>query len=188
MSSSRLLINICYNNDIMSEQFEGQHEGEDVLFVFRRHPVALRKGFYLLLIPFVVASLPFLIWSDNFDLFWLSMGGFGLGLVLFFYHWIGWYFSIFLVTNMRLRQVTQKGFFNKSVIDVGISKIQNISYNVPGFTAATLGFGNLVVQTYVGDLVLDRIKHPGNVYNELQKVIHASTGDEPIGDHEEVSE
>ncbi len=170
----------------MTQQFEGQHDDEEVKFIFRRHPVAIRKAFYLLFIPFLISSLPILFWPDNINLLWLAFGGLGVGIVLFFYHWIGWYFSVFIVTNFRLRQVTQKGFFNKSVIDVGISKIQNISYNVPGFSAAVLGYGTLVVQTYVGDLVLDRIQHPGKIYNELQKVVHGSAGDEGLmPDYEE---
>lgn len=174
----------------MSTQFEGQHDNEEVHFIFRRHPVAMRKGFYMLLIPFLVASLPVLFWPENLDLLWLAIGGFAVGLVLFFYHWISWYFTIFIVTNLRLRQVTQKGFWSKSVIDVGISKIQNISYNVPGFSAAVLGFGTLVVQTYVGDLVLDRVHHPGKIYNELQKVVHNTGSDQLDGEveYEEANE
>ena len=45
--------------------FEGQRPGEAVLFIFRRHIIAMRKGFYGLLIPFAVSSIPPLIWSDN---------------------------------------------------------------------------------------------------------------------------
>lgn len=172
----------------MTKQFEGQHDDEEVHFIFRRHPVAMRKGFYMLLIPFLVASLPVLFWPGNIDLLWVALFGFAVGLMLFFYHWISWYFSVFIVTNMRLRQVTQKGFFSKSVIDVGISKIQNISYNVPGFSAAVFGFGTLVVQTYVGDLILDRVHHPGNIYNELQKVVHKAGDSQPGDDYEETSE
>ena len=43
-------------------QFEGQRPGEDVLFVFRRHIIAMRKGFYGLLVPFAISSIPSLIW------------------------------------------------------------------------------------------------------------------------------
>lgn len=152
-------------------QFDGQHEDEEVLFVFRRHPVAMRKGFYMLLIPFLIASLPTLIWPGELKWLYVALGGFMLGLLLFFYHWMGWYFTVFIVTNQRLRQVTQQGFFSKSVIDLGLSKIQNISYNVSGASAALLGFGTIVVQTYVGDLVLDRIHHPASVYNKLHDVV-----------------
>ena len=98
---------------------------------------------------------------------------------------MGWYFSVFIVTDQRLRQITQKGFFNRSVIDLGISKIQNISYNVPGFTASILGFGTMVVQTYVGDLYLDKIEHPSKTYNKLAEVIRQyGASDVTINDEE----
>lgn len=155
----------------MSDRFEGQHEDEQIIFIFRRHPITMRKGFYALLIPFLIASLPVLIWPENLNNLWIAFGGLGLGILLFFYHWMSWYFSIFIVTDQRIRQVIQKGFFNRSVIDLGISKIQNISYNIPGFTAAVFGFGTLVVQTYVGDLYLERVHHPAKIYNDLSQVI-----------------
>jgi hypothetical protein len=172
----------------MGAAFEGQHDGEEVIFTFRRHIIAMRKGFYALAIPFLIASVPVLIWPENINNLWVAFGGLGLGLLLFFYHWIGWYFSIFIVTDQRLRQVTQKGFFNRSVIDLGISKIQNISYNVPGLSATMFGFGTMVVQTYVGDLYLDKIHHPSKIYNELAEVIRKYGGtDVTVNNHEEVS-
>lgn len=136
----------------------------------------MRKAFYLLVGIFLFSSIPVLIWPDNLNNLWVAFGGLGLGLLFFFYFWIGWYFSIFIVTNQRLRQVTQKGFFNKSVIDLGISKIQNISYNIPGLSGAMFGYGTMVVQTYVGDLYLEKLHHPSKIYNALTEVIHQTTG------------
>lgn len=158
--------------------FDGQHPDETVLFTFRRHPIAMRKGFYFLLIPFALASVPIFMWPDNLNNLWVALGGLAFGICLFVYHWMGWYFSIFIVTDQRFRQITQKGFFGKSVIDLGILKIQNISYTIPGFTAAVLGFGTIVIQTYVGDLVLDRIERPSKIYERLQLAVHAATGNE----------
>jgi signal transduction histidine kinase len=162
----------------MPKQFEGQHEDEQVLFIFRHHIIKMRKGFYLLAIPFLIGSIPILVWPDNTDNLWYAIAGLFLGVLLFFYHWLSWYFSIFIVTDQRLRQITQKGFFNRSVIDLGLSKIQNISYNVPGFSASIFGFGTLVVQTYVGDLYLEKIEHPTKIYNELTAVIKQYAGTE----------
>ena len=159
----------------MNAEFEGQHEGEELLFVFRRHIIAMRKGFYALLIPFVVGSIPTLIAPDRIEFLWFALGGFVLGLMLFFYHWMGWYYSVFLVSNERIRQISQRGLFGKSVIDLGLSKIQNISYNVPGFTGEIFGFGTIVIQTYVGDLILDKIHHPAEIYNRLQDAFHQSS-------------
>lgn len=160
----------------MSQTFDGQREDEEVQIVFRRHPIALRKGFYMLLIPFAIGSIPALIWQDQLWLFGVSFACLGLGLILFFYHWVGWYYTYFIITNQRLRQVSQQGLFGRSVVDLGLSKIQNISYNVPGFTGEMLGFGTIVLQTYVGDLVLDRIHHPAKIYNKIQDAVVLAGG------------
>lgn len=151
--------------------FDGQRPGEEVLFIFRRHIIAMRKGFYWLLIPLAVTSLPPLIWQTNLELFVLPLIGFVLGLIFFLYYFIIWYFSIFIVSTERLRQVTQYGLFGKDVVELQLSKIQNISYNIPGLSGELFHFGTLVIQTYVGDLVIKNIDDPGEIYNRLQDAV-----------------
>lgn len=154
-----------------TQQFDGQREGEELLFVFRRHIIAMRKGFYLLLILMALGALPYLIWQDNFNLFYVFLGGFGIGLILFFYHFLLWYFTYYIVTDQRIRQITQKGFFGKDVIELKLVKIQNISYNVPGFFGEIFNFGTIVIQTFVGDLVIKNVEHPDKIYNQLQDAV-----------------
>lgn len=163
--------------------FEGQRPDEELLFVFRRHMIAMRKGFYLLLGCLVITAIPPLIWQDNLELFLLPVGGFALGLLLFFYHYTMWYFTIYVVTNQRIRQITQRGFFGKDVVELRLSKIQNISYNIPGFSGEIFGYGTIVIQTFVGDLVIRNVEHPEKTYNKLQDAV--STVVEAQGDHEE---
>jgi len=151
--------------------FEGQREGEKLLFVFRRHMIAMRKGFYLLLIPFALSAIPPLIWSSNLELFLLPIGGLLIGLLLFFYHFILWYFTVYIVTDQRIRQVTQRGFFGKDVIELRLSKVQNISYNIPGFSGEIFKFGTIIIQTFVGDLVINNVEHPDKIYNKLQDAV-----------------
>ena len=165
--------------------FEGQRPGEEVLFIFRRHIIAMRKGFYLLLIPFALSALPVLIWQDSIELLLSPVIGFGVGMLLFFYHWMMWYFTVYIVTNQRLRQVTQRGFFGKDVVELRLSKIQNISYNIPGFSGELFGFGTIIIQTFVGDLVIRYVEHPEKTYNKLQEAV--STVVETQGDHEELT-
>jgi uncharacterized membrane protein YdbT with pleckstrin-like domain len=165
--------------------FEGQRSGEELLFVFRRHIISMRKGFYLLLIPLAITSIPPLIWQTNLELFLLPVGGLILGLILFLYHYILWYFTVYIVTNQRLRQVTQRGFFGKDVIELRLSKIQNISYNVPGFTGELFQFGTIVIQTFVGDLVINQVEHPDKTYNKLQDAVNNAVKEQ--GDYEETN-
>ncbi|MCA9341112.1 PH domain-containing protein [Candidatus Saccharibacteria bacterium] len=153
------------------QEFEGQREGEELLFVFRRHIIAMRKGFYGLLIPLSVGSIPPLIWQSNLQLFLLPLIGLGIGILLFSYHFIMWYFTIYIVTTERLRQVTQKGFFGKDVVELRLSKIQNISYNIPGFSGELFHYGTIVIQTFVGDLVIHKVEHPSEIYNKLQDAV-----------------
>jgi uncharacterized membrane protein YdbT with pleckstrin-like domain len=165
--------------------FDGQRDGEELLFVFRRHPVAMRKGFYLLLIPLAVLSIPPLIWQTNLVLFLLPLAGLVIGLMFFSYHFIMWYFTVYIVTDQRIRQITQRGFFGKDVVELRLSKIQNISYNVPGFSGEIFGFGTVVIQTFVGDLVINKVEHPDQIYNKLQDAVSAAVIDQKQGDYEE---
>jgi len=155
----------------VEKAFEGQREGEELLFVFRRHIIAMRKGFYGLLIPFAISAIPPLIWQDNLMLFLLPVGGLLLGMLIFSYHFILWYYTVYIVTNERIRQVTQNGFFGTDVVELRLSKIQNISYNIPGFSGEVFGFGTVVIQTFVGDLVIHKVEHPEKTYNKLQDAV-----------------
>ena len=168
-------------------EFEGQRDGEQLLFIFRRHIIAMRKVFYLLLVPFMISAIPPLIWQSNLELFLLPIGGLLLGLILFSYHFMMWYFTVYIVSDQRIRQITQKGFFGKDVVELRLSKIQNISYNIPGFTGEMFGFGTIVIQTFVGDLVIHKVEHPDRVYNQLQDAVSQAIADTPQGVYEEAS-
>ncbi len=174
-----------YTGIMEKPDFEGQREGEELLFVFRRHIIAMRKGFYLLLIPFALSSIPPLIWQTRLELFLLPIGGLLLGILLFSYHYIMWYFTIYIVSTERIRQVTQKGFFGKDVVELKLSKIQNISYTVPGFTGEMFKFGTIVIQTFVGDLVIHKVEHPDSIYNKLQDAVEKASAKEGREKHEE---
>lgn len=123
--------------------------------------------------------MPDMLW-----LLWVVLAGLGLGLFLFFYTWIGWYYSIFIITDQRLQQTSQTGIFGKSVIDLSLSKIQNISYNIPGFSGEILGYGTIVLQTYVGDLIVDKVHKPEKIYNKLQDAVRRHGGTAEIMNEE----
>ena len=162
----------------IQRDFDGQREGEQLLFVFRRHIIAMRKGFYLLLIPFAISAVPPLIWQYNLELFLLPIAGLGIGLILFSYHFLMWYYTYYIVTDQRIRQITQRGFFGKDVVELKLSKIQNISYNIPGFTGEIFKFGTIIIQTFVGDLVIQNVEHPDEIYNKLQDAAELAS---PVG-------
>lgn len=163
------------NIEEKSKAFEGQREGEEFLFVFRKHIIAMRKGFYLFLGTFALSCLPVFasiaMNNASMDIFNITIAGFFLGLTLFGYHFMIWYFSIYIVTSQRIRQVSQKGFFKRKVMDLPLSKIQSINYEVSGIFGEIFKFGTINVLTIVGDLEIKNVEHPEEIYNNLQNAI-----------------
>jgi uncharacterized membrane protein YdbT with pleckstrin-like domain len=151
--------------------FDGQREGEKVKFVFRRHFLTARKGLLWMLVCLAIGTLPLFMWKGDRRMFWVFLVFVAVGLIGLFYSIILWYFSIYIVTDQRIRQITQKGFFKKSVVDLGLDRIQSISYGVPGILGGVFGFGTILIQTAVGDLVISMVPRPEKVYNKLQNLI-----------------
>ncbi len=151
--------------------FDTQHEDEEVLMVFRRHPVVMRKGLIALLIGLLLGMIPSLIWPTDLGNLWFAPFGMALGGVVLFYYWIGWYYSVYIVTDQRLLQITQKGFFNRAVVDVSLDKILSVNFKVSGMQETLLGFGTILIQTFVGDLNMEYIHHPAQVQEHITKII-----------------
>lgn len=160
----------------MTEQsFDGQRQGEKVLFTFRRHIVTARKGLGWLIVMSTIGVVPMILWPDSPYMFPLFLGLVFFGLLGAFYAYILWYFSIYVVTNQRLRQISQKGLFKKSVVDLSLDKVMSISYGVSGAFAGILGYGTILIQTAVGDLTISKVSHPEDIHNKLQDAVQKAT-------------
>jgi uncharacterized membrane protein YdbT with pleckstrin-like domain len=155
----------------MTLEFNGQRPGEKVQFIFRRHISTAKKGIWFLIIMAVLGFIPVLIWRETDWMIFVWMGCVLVGLLGWGYAYMLWYFSFYVVTNQRLRQITQKGIFNKTVVDLGLDKIQSISFSVPGFFASIGGYGTILIQTMVGDLMISNVSKPEKVYNKLQNAV-----------------
>ena len=161
--------------------FSDQLDGEEVLFLFRKHPVVMRKGLVFGMFGPLIGVLPTAIWPTlGFSWFFIGLfGGIALGLLIFFPFWINWYYSLFIVTDIRMIQITQKGLFHKSFVDLGLNQIQSVNYEVNGLQATLLGYGTILVQTYMGDLVVHEVHHPAKIYKKLITVLREE-GIEPV--------
>lgn len=151
--------------------FADQFDDEEVLFLFRKHPIVMRKGLVISMFAILLGTVPALIKPEMSYFYGGLAGGFVLAFILFLPSWIVWYYSVFILTNQRLIQLTQKGFFNKSVVDLGLSKIQSTNYEVKGIQATLLGFGTIMIQTYMGDLVVHEVHHPAEVIRKISDVL-----------------
>ena len=58
-----------------------------------------------------------------------------------------YYLDVWIITNQRLIDIEQKGFFNRSVSELDLKKIQDITSSVSGAIPTMFGFGNIHIQT-----------------------------------------
>lgn len=159
--------------------FEDQFDDEEVEMVFRKHPIVMRKGFIFGMLLWLVGPVIMLILTfvhpdtpPSIPAFFASLfGSIALGIIALIPSWIGWYFSVYIVTDQRFIQITQKGLFTRSVVDIALNQIQMINYEIVGLQETLLGFGTIRVQTYVGELVIHEVHHPANTAKKLQLVL-----------------
>lgn len=170
------------------KDFADQFEDEEVLFTFRKHPIVMRKGLIISMLAILAGTLPALIKPELSYFYGGLAAGFVLAFILFIPSWILWYYSIFIVTDQRLIQITQRGFFNKSVVDIGLKKIQSTNYEVKGVQATLLGFGTIMIQTYMGDLVVHEVHHPADVIRKINEVLRSEGIEAETMDDEELEQ
>ncbi len=163
--------------------FPGQFKDEDVLFVFKRHPIVMRKGFIIVMLTLLIGALVGMFTSsdtvtmgDFFQEFFTPIGiGFAIGLVGFFYYWIGWNYSVCIVTNQRFLQIKQKGIFkSRSVNDINLGRILSVNYEITGMLETVLGFGTIIIQTLVGDFLITKVPKPAHTQSKIVSAIKES--------------
>lgn len=166
--------------------FEDQLDNEEVLFVFRKHPIVMRVGLVLGMLGPLIGVLPAAVKPDlGFGFFFGGLAaGCVLGLLVFAPSWISWHFSVFIITDQRFIQITQKRLFHRAVADLGLAQIQSVNYEVSGLQETLLGFGTIKMQTYVGDLIIHDVHHPAQIQKQLLSILRdeqVTTSQYPAG-------
>ena len=162
-----------------TKYFEDQFDDEEVLFVFHKHPIVMRRGLVIGILAWLLGPIVTLILTYARPNNPPSLAFFGLslvvsiiiGLILFTPSWIGWHFSVFIVTDQRFIQITQKGLFHRAVADLSLRQIQSVNYEVAGLQETLLGFGTIKMQTYVGDLTIHEVHHPARIQKQLLNIL-----------------
>ncbi|OGN27948.1 MAG: hypothetical protein A3A33_04285 [Candidatus Yanofskybacteria bacterium RIFCSPLOWO2_01_FULL_49_25] len=136
-----------------SYTFEDKKSYENVILLLRRHWFTLFLKFlgYLLL-----GLLPLIAYIGIRFMTSSSLGGL-LGLIAVIYYLIWWYglfyvitmylLDVWIVSDHRVIDSEQHGFFNRTVAELSLEKIQDISVQIVGFFPTWLDYGELQIQT-----------------------------------------
>ena len=145
------------------------------MFVFYARLIVV---FLLLLVPFVVFPLISGLVDDltNGRGDTLLLGCYLLWFlavwVFFFYRWTNYYLDMWVITNKRVFDIEQHGFFNREISVFPLENIQDITIEVKGFFATLIKFGNLYIHT-AGEkqnLIIRDARDPQAVKDMLSKL------------------
>ncbi len=67
--------------------------------------------------------------------------------IVFFVEWTDYYLDTWIITNKRIIDIEQKGFFHRHVTSCAYNQIQDITVETKGFIATFFKFGTLHVHT-----------------------------------------
>ena len=93
-----------------------------------------------------------------------------LAIGLFSYtYFVNYYLDIFIVTNDRLLHIEQHGIFSRTISEVDLYKIQDVTSTVHGFFPSLLNYGSLLIQTAgaIDKFSIDNIPNPESLRRHI---------------------
>lgn len=136
----------------------------------------------------VLIVLPFFLLAPLFARGPLGVGIFflilGIGIVYSLHRAMHWYYTMFIVTDRRIVDVDQRGFFDRTVSEVLFSKIQDVSYRIKGVFPTLLHYGTVIIQTAAGtpNVALRRMKNPERIVELINEYREKLPPSEPVGE------
>lgn len=154
---------------------------EKILLKVRKHKFVLfmQSSF----IPFLIVAPPIIYAILNKTGYFVTLNSNVLYLFIFLYSailllcwtvffvfWTDYYLDILIVTNKRIIDIEQKGFFNRELAIVRLEKVQDITVQIKGILATFLDFGDLRIQTAgeSREFIVKNLPNP----NEIRKIIY----------------
>lgn len=130
---------------------QNQADDEEIVRIWRHHPITLvppaARVLAFVLIPLVLLLITGFAIFGNPLLFGMFVVILGLVVTYAAYEWVSWWGDVYILTNYRVIDVEQRGFFHRSFAEATLGKIQDISHEVSGFLPTVFNFGDVMVQT-----------------------------------------
>lgn len=153
---------------------------EKIEYFLHRHGITfIPKIFMFAVLMAMPAGVYFLIDSLYPNIFQgtkiLSLSVIGasiyyLGLYLFFYsQFVEFYLDSWIVTNDRIVDIDQIGLFTKSVSELDLYRIQDVTVDVKGFFHTMFNFGNIIIKTASGNshIIFWNVPNPNEIGRSL---------------------
>lgn len=162
-------------------------QDETILRTVHKHPFSffgdLLAIVIFLIMPVIFAIVLIFVPKDFTDKFFTGDTNVGILFIaatwlLFawmfaWWRWTDHFLDVMIITNERIFEVKQNGFFNREVASFGIDRIQNIKLSQVGVVASMLNYGDIFIETAgeADNLDIKMVPNPSELkkfINELQ--------------------
>ncbi|MDD3003248.1 MAG: PH domain-containing protein [Candidatus Shapirobacteria bacterium] len=132
---------------------------ENLLIEIRKHWLVFVSEVFVLI---VFSIMPLMIFSFSFDfsrivnffegnlsslLTFIYLAWLLLLWVAGFIFWTDYYLDVWVITDKKLLDIEQKGFFRREVSFLNLEKIQDVTYEIDGLIQTFLNYGDINVKT-----------------------------------------
>lgn len=152
------------------EEIIGQRPNEKIIDTVRADYVPFIPWMFFL---FLWITVPFFFLFPLWQKGWLGIAIFFslvlTGLLAAWQKEFSWQRSISVVTDQRLLDVNQCGFFDRVISEVEYQDIEEVTYRVKGLFPTVFRFGTIYIKTAgnAADLELRRVHQPSRLTNLL---------------------
>ena len=163
----------------MHKLFESQLDDEQIYLVVRRHWFFLAKRFFILFLfvlayGFITLRGPEImpgLFSEAATPYTTVLLRLILMMILLalLVIWALYYLNMQIITNMRLVDIDQYSLFARSVTEINIQNVQDVTSESHGLFATLFGYGDVVVQTAGAKqrFTFEMVSHP----EEIKKLL-----------------
>lgn len=166
-------------------RFDKQEENEVIELFLRQHPIVnvfwVSATIIALVLPALFLQLE-AIFGFNFSSqipLNLLVGGliiyYLLILAYAFEQFLGWYFNVYIVTNMHIVDVNFYSLLAKEVVEISLKDIEVISHTVAGVLGSLFHFGDVEIETAAETkrIVFEKVPRPDIVTDTVQDLQRA---------------
>ncbi|MEI6144248.1 MAG: PH domain-containing protein [Candidatus Berkelbacteria bacterium] len=170
---------------ISGKFFPSQVSGERVFLLIRRHWIVFATIIFFVVVLLIPVLVLIIYWVSNPDVFSGPIGNFAIiiggsytltALGLLLYGFVNYYLDVYIVTNKRIVDIKQKGFFSREIAELHLHQIQDVEAEVEGFLQTLIHFGSIHIQT-AGErenFIFEDVPHPYTLAKQIIELHEAS--------------
>lgn len=143
---------MTYSNVIKQKSYE------KIIYLLRRDVITFIPYILLLLILLVAEYGLYYLLKTLFPILFINQIGLAAMIILgsiytlsvwlfFFTGFVNYYLDMWIITNDRLIDIRQEGLFARTVAELDLFRVQDVTSECKGFFATAFDYGNVYVQT-----------------------------------------